>query len=101
MKYRDYEVEAILRERLPGYGRSVLMVTTAESRDKAIEAARREFTVLTGLPNTLIEVIEAAPIIPLSEAGTWAQILEAAAERKEEIKNIRGGVDRENRVDRR
>lgn len=90
MKYRDYEVEAILRERLPGYGRSVLMVTTAESRDKAIEEARREFTVLTGLPNTLIEEIEAAPIIPLSEAGTWAQMLEAAVERQEEIENLRG-----------
>lgn len=81
MKYRDYEIEVILRERMTGYGRSVLMVTTAENRDKATEAARREFTVLTGLPVTLIEEIEAAPIIPLSEAG--AQILEAAAERRE------------------
>lgn len=83
MSYRDYEVELILRERMPGYGRSVLMVTTAESRDKAIEAARREFTALTGLPQTLIEEIEAAPIILLSEAGVWAQILEAAEERRE------------------
>ena len=83
MSYRDYRTEVILRERVPGYGRSVLMVTTAESRDKAIEAARREFKALTGLPQTLIEEIEAAPIIPLSEAGAWAQILEAAAERRE------------------
>lgn len=69
MEYRDYETEVILRERMPGYGHSVLIVTTAESGDKAIEAARREFTALTGLPQTLIEEIEAAPIIPLSEAG--------------------------------
>ena len=69
MKYRDYEAEVMLRERMPGYGRSVLMVTTAESRDKAIEAIRREFTALTGLPQTLIEEIEAASVIPLSEAG--------------------------------
>lgn len=91
MKYRDYEIKVILWERLPGYGRSVLMVTTAENRDKAIEAARREFTTLTGLPQTLIEEIEAAPIIPLSETGEWEKILEAVTERKEEIKNIRGG----------
>lgn len=90
MKYRDYEIEVILRERMPGYGRSVFMVTTAESRDKAIEAARREFTALTGMPQTLIEEIEAASIISLSEAGEWAKILEAAAERQEEIKNLRG-----------
>lgn len=89
MKYRDYEVEAILRERLPGYGRSVLMVTTAESRDKAIEAARREFTALTGLPHTLIEEIEAAPIIPVEE-GTWEQLLKAVTERRGEIENLWG-----------
>ena len=91
MKYRDYEVEVILREPMPGYGRSVNMVTTAESREKAAEAAKREFVVLTGMTQTLIEEIETAPIIPISEAGAWAQILEAAVERKEELQNIRGG----------
>lgn len=85
MKYRDYEIKVILWERLPGYGRSVLMITTAESRDKAIEAARREFTALTGLPQTLIEEIEAAPIMPLSEAGARAKLLKAETEREGSI----------------
>lgn len=83
MKHRDYEVEVILREPMPEYGKSITMVTTAESRENAAEAAKREFVTLTGLPQTLIEEIEAAPIIPVSEAGEWAQILEAAAERYE------------------
>lgn len=91
MKHRDYEVEVILREPMPGYGKSITMVTTAVSSKKAAEAAKREFVTLTGLPQTLIEEMEAAPIIPLSEAGEWAQILEAAAERKEEIESIERG----------
>ena len=60
MRYEDYEAEIILRECIPGYGRSVLMITTAKSRDKAIEAARREFTALTGLPSSLIESVKVA-----------------------------------------
>lgn len=72
MKYRDYEVEAILREPMPGYGRSVLMIVTAENRAAAEETARKEFTVLTGLPATLIKEIEAAPILTAEEMKRYA-----------------------------
>ena len=60
---KDYEVEAILREPVKGYGRSVLMVVTAKNRQQAEETAKAEFTVLTGLPVTLIEETNAAPIV--------------------------------------
>ena len=60
---KDYEIEAILREPVKGYGRSVLMVVAAKNRQQAEETAKKEFTVLTGLPVTLIEEINAAPII--------------------------------------
>lgn len=60
---KDYEIEAILREPVKGYGRSVLMVVTAKNRQQAEETAKKEFTVLTGLPVTLIEEINAAPIV--------------------------------------
>lgn len=60
---KDYEIEAILREPVKGYGRSVLMVVTAKNRQQAEETAKKEFAVLTGLPVTLIEEINAAPII--------------------------------------
>lgn len=60
---KDYEVEAILREPVKGYGRSVLMVVTAKNRQQAEETAKKEFTVLTGLSVTLIEEINAAPIV--------------------------------------
>lgn len=90
MKYRDYEVEVILRERMAGYGRSVLMVTSAENIGKAMEEARQEFTALTGLPKTLIKEIKVAPIIPIRKARAMKQILEAVEERKEEMKNIAG-----------
>lgn len=62
---KDYEVEAILREPVKGYGRSVLMVVTAKNRRQAEETAKKEFTVLTGLPVTLIEEINAAPIVQM------------------------------------
>lgn len=89
MKYRDYEVEVILRERMTGYGRSVLMVTSAENIGKAMEEARQEFTALTGLPKTLIKEIKAAPIIPVSEE-TWEKLLKKVTKRQEEMKNIAG-----------
>lgn len=60
---KDYEAEAILREPVKGYGRSVLMVVTAKNRQQAEETAKKEFTVLTGLPVTLIKEINAAPIV--------------------------------------
>lgn len=60
---KDYEIEAILREPVKGYGRSVLMVVAAKNRQQAEETAKKEFAVLTGLPVTLIEEINAAPII--------------------------------------
>lgn len=60
---KDYEVEAILREPVKGYGHSVLMVVTAKNRQQAEETAKKEFTVLTGLPVTLIKEINAAPIV--------------------------------------
>lgn len=60
---KDYEVEAILREPVKGYGCSVLIVVTAKNRQQAEETAKKEFTVLTGLPVTLIEEINVAPII--------------------------------------
>ena len=60
---KDYEIEAILREPVKGFGRSVLMVVTAKNRQQAEETAKKEFTVLTGLPVTLIEEINAAPIV--------------------------------------
>ena len=60
---KDYEVETILREPVKGYGRSVLMVVIAKNRQQAEETAKKEFTVLTGLPVTLIKEINAAPII--------------------------------------
>ena len=60
---KDYEVEAILCEPVKGYGRSVLMVVMAKNRQQAEETAKKEFTVLTGLPATLIEEINAAPIV--------------------------------------
>ena len=60
---KDYEIEALLREPVKGYGRSVLMVVTAKNRQQAEETAKKEFAVLTGLPVTLIEEINAAPII--------------------------------------
>lgn len=60
---KDYEIEAILREPVKGYGRSVLMVVTAKNRQQAEETAKKEFAVLTGLPVTLIEEINAAPIV--------------------------------------
>lgn len=80
MKYRDYEVEAILRERMPGYGRSVLMVVTAESTAAAEGAARREFVALTGPPLSIVESIEAAPILTTEEIKTIADdVLRGAA----------------------
>ena len=60
---KDYEAEAILREPVKGYGHSVLMVVTAKNRQQAEKTAKKEFTVLTGLPVTLIKEINAAPII--------------------------------------
>lgn len=60
---KDYEVEAILREPVKGYGRSVLMVVTAKNWQQAEETAKKEFTVLTGLSVTLIKEINAAPIV--------------------------------------
>lgn len=62
---KDYEVEAILRDPVKGYGRNVLMVVTAKNRQQAEETAKKEFTVLTGLPVTLIEEINAAPIVQM------------------------------------
>ena len=67
---KDYEVEAILREPVKGYGRSVLMVVMAKNRQQAEETAKKEFTVLTGLPATLIEEINAAPIIWMQQETT-------------------------------
>ena len=60
---KDYGVEAILREPVKGYGRSVLMVVTAKNWQQAEETAKKEFTVLTGLSVTLIKEINAAPIV--------------------------------------
>lgn len=62
---KDYEIEAILREPVKGYGHSVLMIVMAKNRQQAEEAAKKEFTVLTGLPVTLIEEISAAPIVQI------------------------------------
>lgn len=62
---KDYEVEAILREPVKGYGRSVLMVVTAKNRQQAEETAKKEFAALTGLPVTLIKEINAAPIVQI------------------------------------
>lgn len=67
---KDYEVEAILRKLVKGYGRSVLMVVTAKNRQQAEETAKKEFIVLTGLPVTLIEEINAAPIIWMQQETT-------------------------------
>lgn len=59
---KDYKAEVILREPVNGYGRSVLIVVAAKSRQQAEETAKREFVVLTGLSVTLIKEINAAPI---------------------------------------
>ena len=61
---KDYKAEVILREPVNGYGRSVLTIVTAKNQRQAEETAKREFVALTGLPATLIEEINAAPIYP-------------------------------------
>lgn len=80
MRYEDYKAEVILRERLPEYGRSVDMCVTAESEAAAVEAAKHDFTVFTGLPSSLIESVEVAPILSRQEAAEMGAFLDGYTE---------------------
>lgn len=84
MRYEDYKAEAILRERLPEYGRSVDMCVTAESEAAAVEAAKHDFTVFTGLPSSLIESVEVAPILSRQEAAEMSAFLDGYTEAHKE-----------------
>lgn len=63
----DYEIEIMLRQSVPGYGKSILMVVSAADTAAAQEEAKGKYAAMTGLPLYLIESVEAAPIIPLSK----------------------------------
>ena len=69
MRCRDYRAEVILRERVPGYGRSVELYATAENETAAAEAAKHDFAVFTGLPSYIIESVKVAPVLAEQEAA--------------------------------
>lgn len=80
MRYEDYNAEVILRECLPEYGRSVMLCVVADSEAEAKEIAKKEFTVFTGLPQSLIESIEAAPTLTPEEKKGLENFLDGYSE---------------------
>lgn len=83
MRYEDYNAEVILRERLPEYGRSVMLCVVADSEAEAKEIAKKEFTIFTGLPQSLIENIEAAPTLTPEEKKGLEDFLDGYSDAEE------------------
>lgn len=92
MRYEDYNAEIILREHLPEYGRSVMLCVVAGSEAEAKEIAKKEFTVFTGLPQSLIESIEAAPALTPEEKKGLENFLDGYSDAEERARKAAGSI---------
>ena len=51
---KDYIVELALQFAIQGYGKSIVILTPAADKRQAEKEARKDFTALTGWPETMI-----------------------------------------------